>query len=374
MSKLNSLWKHSLDNSVLPRSLPFGLSWLMAATWLLIVLSAAVVRLRGIGRPFWLDEAWVANSALAPSLGEAFRYDTWLQTTPPMFLVAIRLAHHIIGGFEIGFRVVPFAFGVASVLLALILGKRLFGVAFGLFLGAITAVSPVLISQSLLLKQYSADLFCSFLLMILIWNYSQSSTSRNFAWLLLATLLCLPLGYATVMFLPLTACIILLNDGGSTTAIRRTVIFTVLSSIVFLTLEFSYIMPNKSAELLAYWHTQGAFPQGRSGLAGFYLTRFRQAFWMFYGWTIIPRILFLTAICGVASLLYSVRSGRSRVLLALSGIPVLTVLVLNALGVYPFYQENLDIFLFPCLAVMFITGARAIAELVSRIGGGEDCP
>jgi len=136
MSKLNSLWKHSLDNSVLPRSLPFGLSWLMAATWLLIVLSAAVVRLRGIGRPFWLDEAWVANSALAPSLGEAFRYDTWLQTTPPMFLVAIRLAHHIIGGFEIGFRVVPFAFGVASVLLALILGKRLFGVALGLFVGA----------------------------------------------------------------------------------------------------------------------------------------------------------------------------------------------------------------------------------------------
>lgn len=351
------------------RSLPFGLSWPMLVTWLLIVISAAALRLRGIGRPFWLDEAWVANSALAPSLRESFRYDVWLQTTPPLFLVAIRLAHQVLGGFEIGFRVVPFAFGLASVLLGLILGKRLFRAAFGLLLGAITAVSPLLISQSLQLKQYSADLFCSFLLMILIWNYSQNSTSRNFAWLLLATLLCLPLGYATIMFLPPAACIILLNDGGSTTAIRRTVIFTVLSSIVFLTLQFVFIMPNKSPELLAYWYQQGAFPQGRSGLTGFYFAGFRRAFWMFYGRTIIPRVLFFAAICGVASLLYSVRSARSRVLLALTGIPVLTLLVLNALGLYPFYQENLGVFLFPCLGVMSILGAIAIAELASRIGG-----
>jgi hypothetical protein len=341
----------------------------MAATWLLIVISAVAVRLRGIGRPFWLDEAWVANSALAPSLRESFRYDTWLQTTPPLFLVAVRLAHRLLGGFEIGFRAVPFAFNVAAVWLALILGKRLFGTAFGLFLGAITAVSPLLISQSLQLKQYSADLFCSFLLMILIWDYFRQPTRRNFAWLLAATLFCLPLAYATAMFLPLAACVILLNDAANTTAIRRTVIFTVLASIVFLALRVLFIKPNQSPELLTYWYTQGAFPQKGSGITVFYLSGFRQAFWMFYPRAIIARLLGLLAICGIASLLYSVKSPRCRVLLALTGLPALTLLTLNGLGLYPFYQENLDIFLFPCLAVMFLLGATAIAELVSRIGG-----
>lgn len=167
------------------------------ATWLLIILSAIAVRLPGIGRPFSLDEAWVANSALAPSLRDSFRYDTWLQTTPPMFVMAIRIAHRLFGGSEIPFRAVPFAFSVASVVLALLLGKRLFEPVFDLFLGAVTAVSPILISLSLQLKQYSSDVCCAVLLMILIWDYSQRSTRRNYTRLLIASLVCLPLAYTT---------------------------------------------------------------------------------------------------------------------------------------------------------------------------------
>src|SRR5438034_4498499 len=49
---------------------------------LLIIVAAFTVRLQGIGRPFWLDEAWVANSVSTPSLLDSFYYDTWLQTTP----------------------------------------------------------------------------------------------------------------------------------------------------------------------------------------------------------------------------------------------------------------------------------------------------
>jgi hypothetical protein len=362
--------EHGLNaNLCQDRHLPFGLSWSTAAIWLLIFLSGAALRLRGIGRPLWLDEAWVANSVLTPSLKECFHYETWLQTTPPMYLMAIRLSHKLLGGFEIGFRVVPFTFSVLAILLALILGKRLFGPAFGLFLGAITAVSPVLIRQSLQLKQYSADLFCSFLLMLLIWDYSQNPTRRRFAWLSLVTLFCLPLAYATIIFLPLAACVILLCDGSSRTALRRTITFTVAASIVFLTLHVFFIKPNRSPELVAYWYTQEAFPQRGSGMIWFYITAFRRAFWMFYERAAIARSLGALAVCGVISLLYSAKTARSRVLLGLAGIPVFTLLVLNLLGLYPFYQENLDIFLFPCLAVMSIVGMVAIAELVTRIGG-----
>ena len=260
-------------------------------------------------------------------------------------------------------------FGMSAVVLALILGKRLLGTTFGLFLGVITAVSPALISQSLQLKQYSADLFCAFLMMILIWDYSQDPSRRNFLWLLAATLVCVPLSYATVMFLPLAACIIFLTDASNTRSLRRTMIFVLLTALVFLTLRTLYIKPNQSPELVDYWYRQGAFREKGSGIAIFYLSRFRQAFWMFYGTAIVARVLGVLAVFGVGALFYSINTARSRVLLAMSGVPVLTLLVLNALNLYPFYHENVDTFLFPCLAVTSFLGLMVVAQLASRIGG-----
>ena len=330
------------------------------ATWVLIILSAVAARLPGIGRPFWLDEAWVANSALTPSLRESFRYDTWLQTSPPMFVMAIRFAHKLFGGFEIPFRAVPFIFSVASVVLALFLGKRLFGPVFGLFLGAVTAVSPALISLSLELKQYSSDVCCAFLLLILIWDYSLGSTQRNYTRLLIASLVCLPLSYTTVMFLPLAAIVLLRSDTD-----RRTAIFILLTSAVFLTLLFLFIKPNQSPELMAYWYDQKAFPPKAIETFKFYVDGFRGAFYMswsrFLSWGFA-----LLAVCGVTSLVWSIRNTRSRALLALSCLPILTLLALNRLLLYPFYAEKQDIFIFPCLAVLGLCGATAIAGFLTR--------
>jgi len=335
------------------------------ATWLLIILSAVAVRLPGIGRPFWLDEAWVANSALTPTLLESFRYDTWLQTSPPMFVMAIRFAHKLFGGFEIPFRAVPFTFSVASVVLALFLGKRLFGPVFGLFLGAVTAVSPELISLSLELKQYSSDVCCAFVLLIVIWDYSRSSTQRSYTRLLIASLVCLPLSYTTVMFLPLAGIVLLGSDADRRIRFIRTAIFTLLTSAVFLTLLFLFIRPNQSPEMMAYWHTQRAFPPRISGTFQFYMDGFKGVFYMswsrFLSWGFA-----LLAICGVANLAWSIRNARSRALLALSCLPILTLLALDRLLLYPFCANKQDIFIFPCLAVLGLCGAAKIVEFLTR--------
>jgi uncharacterized membrane protein len=342
---------------------------LIQATSLLIVFSAVVVRIPGIGRPFWLDEAWVANSALASSLRDSFQYDSWLQTNPPMFVMAIRIAHKLFGGSELPFRAVPFAFSVASVVLALCLGKRLFGPVFGLFLGAILAVSPILISLSLQLKQYSSDVFCAVLLMILILDYSKRSTRRNYARLLIASLVCLPLAYTTVMFLPSAGMALLVESTNRRTTMLRTAVFVVLSSAVFLTLQFVFIRPNQSPELVAYWYLQNAFPQKGNENYKFYIDAFRDAFYMFYSRSrFLSRLAGVLAICGLTNLLWSIQNARSRALLVLTCVPIVTLLILNRFFLYPFYAEKQDIFMFPCLAVLVLWGATTIAELLTRNG------
>jgi len=342
------------------------------AIWSLIILSAVVVRLPEIGRPFWLDEAWVVNSALTPSLRDSFRYDTWLQTSPPMFLIALRIAHKVFGGLEIPFRTIPFAFSAAAVLLALLLGKRLFGPVAGSFLGAVTAVSPILVSLSGQVKQYSSDLCCALLLMILIWDYFQDPTRGNYTRLLIAFLVCLPLAYTTVMFLPLAGIVLLAATTNHRTTIVRTALFTLLTSGMFLALEVLFIRPNQSPELLAYWYSQSAFPPRGNWSYKFYRDGFRDAFYMFYSRSgFLSRLFGVLGVCGFVSLLCSVRNARPRLLLALACLPILTVLALNRLLLYPFYAEKQDIIIFPCLAVLVLYGATKIAGLLTLSGRVE---
>ena len=69
--------------------------------WCLIVAVVAMCgvafRLLGLGRSIWLDEAWVANSVTAGSLAGMFRYDSWLQTSPPLFLLLVRMTVNSLG-------------------------------------------------------------------------------------------------------------------------------------------------------------------------------------------------------------------------------------------------------------------------------------
>jgi hypothetical protein len=358
-----------MDADTVSYNRPAVIQRLIQATWLLIVLSAVAARLPGIGRPFWLDEAWVANSALAASLRDSFRYDTWLQTNPPMFVVAIRIAHQLFGGSEIPFRVVPFAFSVASVVLALVLGKRLCGPVFGLCLGAITAVSPTLISLSLQLKQYSSDVCCAFLLMIVVWDYSQKPTARNYTQLLIAALVCLPLAYTTAMFLPVATIVLALGDSDRRTTLFRITVFVLLCSALLLALQVLFIGPNQSPELVAYWRLQNAFPSKGTQNFKFYFDGFRDAFYMFYSRSgFLSRSFGVLAVCGFTSALWSIRSVRSRALLAVACLPILTLLALNRLFLYPFYAEKQDIFMFPCLAVLVLWGGTKIAELLTGDG------
>src|ERR1041385_7654748 len=89
-----------------------------------VAVYGTAVRLVGITRSLWLDEAWVANAAAAASLSKMLYYDRWLQTTPPLFLVLVRATVKIFGLSNVTLRLVPFIFGVVSIVFTFLLLKR----------------------------------------------------------------------------------------------------------------------------------------------------------------------------------------------------------------------------------------------------------
>src|SRR5580658_3148113 len=80
-----------------------------------LLLAALVLGIYGIDRSLWMDEAWVANSALAPSLSGMFYYPDWLQTSPPLFLLLTRAAVYTVGVSSFAFRLVPLALALIAV-------------------------------------------------------------------------------------------------------------------------------------------------------------------------------------------------------------------------------------------------------------------
>ena len=111
-----------------------------------------------MGRSLWLDEAWVANSVLAQSLSGMFYYSGWLQTNPPLFLLAVRGAVRVFGASNTVFRLVPVLLACAAAAGMLAAGLRLLRAPLATLAAAIVVLDPTALEYSRTLKPYSADL------------------------------------------------------------------------------------------------------------------------------------------------------------------------------------------------------------------------
>src|SRR5215470_6743780 len=80
------------------------------------ILAILYLRLMFMNFNLWLDEAWVANLILSPSVSEMLYYDQIVQTTPPLLLVIVRATVFSLGQSEVSFRVVPWVAGLLSIL------------------------------------------------------------------------------------------------------------------------------------------------------------------------------------------------------------------------------------------------------------------
>ena len=204
--------------------------------------------LYGIDRSLWLDEAWVANSVLAPTLSGMFYYPDWLQTTPPLFLLLTRAAVHVFGMSNVAFRVAPLALALAGVAFMLAASRRLVSLPLAALAAGLLACHPVAIEYSRTCKQYSGEMAASVAILFCAALYLQEPDQRRFYGLTGAFAVTLPLAWSAAFLLPGVAIAVWARGG-----IRRAAILASVSGGILAILYFAFIQPNLSPQLRAFW-------------------------------------------------------------------------------------------------------------------------
>jgi uncharacterized membrane protein len=294
----------------------------------LLVLATLAFGLFGISRSLWLDEAWVANSVHAPTLGEMFYYPGWLQTSPPLFLLLERAVVSVFGISNAAVRAVPLALELAAVGLFFAAARRLVSLPMAVLAAALVAFHPVAIEYSRTAKQYSGELAATAALLVAATMYFERPSRRTFAWLALAVLVAAPLSYSAVFLIPGVVCAVAVLGG------RRRAAWLVLAAGAMLAILYLlFIRPNYSPMLREFW---SADPE-RARPFGF-----------------MPAV----AVCLGAILWFR----RRTPLVWICASPILLLAASAALGWYP-ASPRTSLFELPCVVLLL---AMVAQEFLSR--------
>jgi hypothetical protein len=341
----------------------------VATRLLFFAVAAAGIfyRLIGFGRSLWIDEAWVANSVAAGSLSEMFRYDAWLQTSPPAFLALVRITVQALGLSNPVLRLIPLVFGLLSAVLMFILARRVLAPRFARPAWAIFVLSPLGILFSKTLKQFSAETAVAAALLLMGVLYLERRTALRFGLLLAVVTVGPLLAYSIAFSLPGTILLVFLADPQRRRGFRRALILSLVSGGVFVALYLLCIAPNSSPSLRSYWANDHA---GWGHLA----IALADAHSLLYQLP-VPRpvldsapvaiaagILFLTGLI-LACVSFRRRRHKWLRLEALCGFPCLLLLVCSNLSLYP-VNERMSLFLLPAVVLLGLMGLQLIVEFL----------
>lgn len=152
-----------------------------------VVVAVAVVTLYAAWRraadldpaSLWLDDAWVAVLARAPSLGDLLANTS---STPPLFALLVAACVRLVPDPEVGAQLVAFVAGVALVPLTAFAAGRLSGRAVVAIAAAILlAADPLAVTYSARVKQYSTDGVVA-VLHLLALEHARTSRAPRVAW------------------------------------------------------------------------------------------------------------------------------------------------------------------------------------------------
>ncbi len=232
----------------------------LAATFSLSTAAAAalVLGLNGIGRSLWLDEAWVANSILQPSLEEMFHYREWVQSSPPLFLLGSRAAVALLGVSNASLRAMPLLMAVLAAAGMFRLAARVLPLSYALLAVTLLVFFTAEVEYSHSAKQYSGEVAASVGLLLALVAYLERPGARRFAWLAAATAIAMPLSYPSVFLLPGAIAAVYFKDRSRAAALAA------MAAAVLGALYVFFIRPNLSGELRPYWSwdPETAFSRG----------------------------------------------------------------------------------------------------------------
>jgi hypothetical protein len=337
------------------------------------------LRAHDVGRSLWNDEAWVANSVLTDTVSRMFHYEAWLQTSPPLFLVLVRIAVRIFGLSNYVLRAVPFVLSILALVLFAELCCRIFPKPLALLATTSFAISPIAIVASKELKQYSSDLAAAVIVMLVVWNYWRKADLRAWCFLCATCAVALGLSYTAVVFIPLAVAAILARPVDPTISCqraRRFVIFVGTLLAISGLEDFLLIRPNRSDQLEHFW--SHGFPTGSvAGIAHFYGHEFikmgifyflpegwiHAIFDFLSGWLMLGVI----ATCLMLGTLVAVAVARKATyvhIAALAVVPAVTLGILNLAGLYPMGYLRLTLFMLPSIVIAWTLAVEIIWSTV----------
>lgn len=357
------------------------------ATIYLIAIGVAVygvvLRSGSLGRSLWLDEAFVANSVVAKSLAGMFYYDAWLQTSPPLFLLLVRVVVAAFGLSNTVLRAVPAAMGILAALMMLLFAMRIMKRQYALLAWALLVFSPVAVYFSRTLKQYSSELAATSAILLVCALYIENATPRRF-WLLTATVVAgLLTAYAVAFLLPGITFMIWMSPVRHSTPsnprayvssrLARAFLFAIIAGGTLLGEYCVFVIPNSPAVLHADWANDWANRNGHDSFARLAASesykligelplnhRLRQE------WIRLGAVGF-TIMFGLALAWLKFRKGRRKWLeiQVVCLLPCLLLIISDWFNWYPF-TERTSLFALPCLIALIMSSLQLMSFLVLK--------
>ena len=355
----------------------------------LVAITCLATRLTLMRLSLWEDEAWVANSVLAPSLSGMFHYPNWLQTSPPLFLLLVRFAT-VFGRNEVALRLLPWLAGTASVVLLAMALIRLFPPALAV-LGTVFFVANYWsIKYSQQVKQFTMDLLVATAFLFLLLLFLQNGPTRKIFWgLVLVGAIGIFLSYPAIFWFPVVFIAIAISPhrGGLDLQrgnvdqrwMRRWILPCLIASAAYLgslgMLDLFFIRANRPPNLLQFW---GDDFIGSGGFASSLLR--------FLGTVcnlMVPQQFsrLLSFALGAVLMVALVRAawaalgadGRAQNLLLVTNLPVCIALLLSAFRQYPLLSyPRMLIWMLPLCTVLLVYAAEPLwGLLTSKLGASH---
>lgn len=349
---------------------------------------AVLVRILGLGRSLWLDEAWEANAIIAPTVRGMFLESSWLPTCPPLFLILVRWTVAVFGLGNWVFRIVPAAMGLLAVLLFGILAARLFSKRYAIIATALFALAPLAASFSRTLKQYSAEVAATTAILLFLVIYLQRASRGNF-WLLVGVIvLGLLFAYPVAFLLPGAVLVVFFSPNfedaslpesnrGLGRSLHRAVL---LASVTAGTLVFEYLFflrPNAQASSLL--RTLWGIHNGSKSVVQI----IGMHFYLLLQYLPLPdRLLQKTTLVGAAVaglvligfvIAYIRYREGERIWLAVQFfclLPCLGLVSADALKIYPMVERT-SLFLLPLVVVLLVSCGQVTLDFVLGKFPGE---
>jgi hypothetical protein len=348
-----------------------------------LILASWPARLGIMRASIWNDEAWVANSILAPSWKEMFYYPRWLQSSPALFLALERLLTKVFGPSEPALRLLPLLAGLLAIPVLAIALRKLFNPVSALCGTSLVIANVWAAKYPQQVKQYGSDLFASALLCLLITRYCDRPDRRNFTLLVGGSFVASFLANTALFMGPSVIAAVALGPLWRPPSYRRAVRLKIAITSFILCGALNYLVfirSNRGPTLVESWadsclSLSHPFTSARDLFSSF-------------GDLLVPQAFPVTAYLGsamvlavaagaVIALIGSARGSKKAVMILLLGpLPIAVAMASSLLGQYPLlHYPRMLLWALPCCAALLATTLDPLFNAFrQRIARGNEAP